>query len=308
LQLTGREKVLEIAQLKTFLAVARHHNLTTAAEELHLSQPAVTRQIQRLEQWCGLPLLERHGRATRLTDAGEVLRAHAEQVLLTVDNCRSVLDDLRAGRRGNLVLGAGLTTVAFTLPGLIQQFKRRWPDIDLAIRTGATQEILQLILEQQIDLGFVTSPVKHPECSVRILFDDRIVLVSDAALPFAGISISLDELSTLPLILYAPSGFRNFVEDALRQVDVTPKVALELDNIEGIKRMVAAGVGYAFVPHSAVQEELGNGRLVEVPVRGLPPLIRQTSLVHLRQSRPSLAFRAFLEILEQRWPHHVEPA
>lgn len=293
---------MEISQLRTFLAVARHRNLTTAAEELHLSQPAVTRQLQRLEQWCATPLLQRQGKTTSLTDAGRVLHACAEQVLQTLDSCQAVLEDLRTGRRGRLVLGAGLTTAAFTLPSLIQLYKKRLPEIELSIRTGATQEILQLVLDQQVDLAFVTSPVRHPQCLVRPLFDDHIVLVSDAGLPFAGISISLPELATLPLILYAPSGFRNFVEDALRHAQVVPKVALELDNMEGIKRMVAAGVGYAFVPRSAVQEELQAGRLAEVPVRGLPPLIRQTSLIRLRQGQPNLAVQAFLEVLSQRWP------
>lgn len=295
---------MEMSQLRTFLAVAKHHSLTAAATELHLSQPAVTRQLQKLEQWCGSPLFARQGKATHLTAAGEVLRSHAEQSLQALENCRFVLEDMRTGRRGSLALGAGLTTAAFSLPSLIQQYKKRLPDIELSISTGATQEILQLILDQQIDLGFVTSPVKHTNCLVRTLYDDHIVLVSDANLPFAGISVSLAALATLPLILYAPSGFRDFVENALRQVQVTPKVALELDSIEGIKRMVAAGVGYAFVPRSAVREELRNGQLAEVPIRGLPSLVRQTSVVRLSNNQPSLAVQVFLEILEQNWPSH----
>jgi DNA-binding transcriptional LysR family regulator len=95
------------------------------------------------------------------------------------------------------------------------------------------------------------------------------------------------------------------VENTLRQAHVTPKVALELDNIEGIKHMVAAGVGYAFVPQSAVQEELHSRRLAEVPVRGLPTLVRQTSVVGLKNERPSLAVQVFLDILEQRWPNRA---
>lgn len=292
---------MEITHLRTFTVVARLRNLTRAAEELHLSQPAVTRQLQRLEQWCNLPLFERRGKTTHLSSAGRVLLTHAQQVLQTLENCERALLDMRSGRRGRLVLGAGLTTAAYTLPSLIQQYKHRLPDIELSIQTGTTQEILQLVLEEQIDLGFVTSPIKHADCEVRPLYEDQIVLVSDASLPFAGISISLTELANLPLILYTPSGFRDFVEKALRQVQVVPKVALELDSIEGIKHMVAADVGYAFVPRSAVSEELLSGRLAEIPVRGLPALLRQTSLVRLRSNTVSPVIEAFLDVLEQHW-------
>ncbi|MGI6357728.1 MAG: LysR substrate-binding domain-containing protein [Bacillota bacterium] len=293
---------MEIAQLKTFLTVARHGNLTKAADILHLSQPTVTRQLQRLELWSGMPLFERQGRRTTLTSAGEILHSYAEQVMQALDSCEAAFLDLRKGRRGRLLLGAGLTTTAFTLPEIIWQYKRKLPDIDLSIRTGTTQEILQLVLERQIDIGFVTSPVKHPDCLVTPLYNDDIVLVSDSTLPLAGISISLEELGSLPLILYAPSGFRSFVEDALHRNGVVPRVALELDSIEGIKRMVQANLGYAFVPRSAVAEQLQAGHLVEVPVRGLPPLSRQTSTIRLRSRTPSVATREFLQALAQRWP------
>ncbi len=293
---------MEITQLRTFLAVAKRGNLTKAALDLHLSQPAVTRQLQRLEQWCGLPLFERQGKTSHLSEAGQALLSHADQIMQTMENCERALSDLRSGGHGRLVLGAGVTTTAYTLPSLIQQYKQRLPNIELSIQTGTTQEILQLVLDRQVDLGFVTSPIKHADCVSRPLYSDRIVLVSDATLPFAGISISLRELAELPLILYTPSGFRDFVENALNQAKVQPKVAMELDNIEGIKRMVAADVGYAFVPRSAVLEELLNGRLAEVPVRGLPALLRQTSLIRLRHavSRPSV--NAFLDVLASHWP------
>lgn len=293
---------MEISHLRTFLAVAKRGNLTRAADDLHLSQPAVSRQLQHLEQSCGLSLFERHGRTSRLSEAGQVLLNHAEQVLQTLENCERALSNLRSGKHGRLILGAGVTTTAYTLPGLIQQYKHRMPEIELSIQTGTTQEILQLVLERQVDLGFVTSPIKHADCVVRPLYSDRIVLVSDASLPFAGISISLAELSDLPLILYTPSGFRDFVENALNQVRVQPKVAMELDNIEGIKRMVAADVGYAFVPRSAVLEELQRGKLAEVPVRGLPELLRQTSMIRLRYTAPSPATEAFLDVLASHWP------
>ncbi len=293
---------MELVRLRTFVAVAKHQSMSAAARELHLSQPAITRQMQALEKAVGLSLLERQGRTTSLTAAGKILLKHAELILQAVDNCTQHLEDLRLGRQGKLALGAGLTTISFTLPPLMQEYKRRFPDIELSIANGTTQEILQLILDRQLDLGFVTSPVDHPDCENRRLFTDQIVLISGSEQKLAGISISLEELAELPLILYGPSGFQDFVRNSLLKVGITPRVAMELDSIEGIKRMVIAGVGHAFVPQSAVLEELSEGYLVTTPVRGLPDLVRQTSLIYLRQDTYSLAMKAFLNIVERRWP------
>lgn len=295
---------MELVRLRTFATVARHQNLSAAAEELHLSQPAITRQMQALEKTVGLPLLERQGRLTLLTPAGKVLLQHTQLILHAVDNCVSHLEDLRLGRRGKLAIGAGLTTISVTLPALIHAYKRQLPDIELSITNGNTQEILQLILERRIDLGFITSPIKHPRCVVRPLFADQIVLISNAEQRFAGISISKEELSDLPLILYGPSGFHDFVEKELLLANITPNVAMELDSIEGIKRMVVAGVGHAFVPRSAVTEELAERRLVETPVRGLANLVRQTSLIFLQQESYNFATETFMDIVERHWPDH----
>lgn len=293
---------MELVRLRTFATVAKRQSISAAAEELHLSQPAITRQMQALEKAVGLPLLERQGRMTLLTPAGKVLLQHAQLILQAVDNCISHLEDLRLGRRGKLAIGAGLTTISFTLPALIQIYKRQLPDIELSITNGTTQDILQLILERRIDLGFITSPIKHPSCIVRPLFADQIVLISNAEQRFAGISISKAELAELPLILYGPSGFHDFLEKELLAAGITPKVAMELDSIEGIKHMVVAGVGHAFVPKSAVLEELAERRLVETPVRGLPNLVRQTSLLFLRQESYNFATETFLDIVERHWP------
>ncbi len=295
---------VELYNLRTFATVAKRQSMSAAAKELHLSQPAVTRQMQGLEKTIGLPLLERQGRITLLTPSGKALLHHANIILQAVDNCLNQLEDLRLGRKGQLAIGAGLTTISFTLPSLIQTYKRQLPDIELSITSGNTQEILQLILDRQIDIGFITSPIRHPNCVVRPLFSDAIVLISNAEQKFAGISISLAELAELPLILYGPSGFHDFVEKALLEVEITPRVAMELDSIEGIKRMVVAGVGSAFVPKSAVLEELAEKRLVETPVRGLPNLVRQTSLLYLRQESSNFATEAFLEVVKRHWPEN----
>lgn len=295
---------MELFRLRTFATVAKRQSISAAAEELHLSQPAITRQMQALEKTIGLRLLERQGRATLLTPTGKVLLHHVQLILQAVDNCTNHLEDLRLGRRGKLAVGAGLTTISFILPTLIQAYKRQLPDIELSITNGTTQEILQLILERRIDLGFITSPIKHPNCIVRPLFDDQIVLISNAEQKLAGISISKAELAELPLILYGPSGFHDFVEKELLAAEITPRVAMELDSIEGIKRMVVAGVGHAFVPKSAVLEELAEKRLVETPVRGLPNLVRQTCLLYLRQESYNFATEIFLDIVQRQWPRN----
>ncbi len=294
---------MELYQLRTFLAVCRHGSLSAAGDELHLSQPAVTRQIQSLEKQVGVRLLDRQGRSVQPTPAGQTLLRFAEQIVQTILACETVMEDLRLGKRGRLSIGAGLTTTAFVLPALIQEYKRRLPAIELSIVTGTTQEILQHVLARRIDLGFVTSPVKHSDCITRALFQDEIILVGDPSQPLAGISIAVSELQSVPLVMYGPSGFRDFLEEELHIAKVEPTIVMELDSIEGIKRMAAAGVGHAFVPRSAAREELQEGKLVEVPVRGFGPLLRETSLLYLRDLTASLPIQGFMEIIDRHWPN-----
>lgn len=293
---------MELFQLQSFVRVAEEGSITRAAEALHLTQPAVTNHVRALERELRAPLFDRTGRGVRLTPAGRALLEYTRRSLGLLDECRQVLMDLREGTFGRLVLGAGVTTSIFHLPGWLREFRETNPGVDVTVRTGRSREIAQLVLEREIDLGIVTSPVEHPDLSVAGLFEEQIVLVTPREHPLAGRAAPAEELEAASLILFrAGTGFRNYLDRSLARAGVRVQVKMESDSVEAIKSFVAVGLGISFLPAASVAAELRAGTLAQAHVAGLPPLQRQTAAVFRTDRYLSAPARGFLGILTARY-------
>lgn len=282
--------------LDSFLIIAATLSISAAAKRLHLTQPAVTKHVRALEEALGVRLLQRTPRGVRLTDAGELLSDYGRRGGALLDECQIALSDLAAGRGGKLTIGAGVTTSISTLPGWLRRYRRRWPRVDIAIRTGSSRVVAELVRAREVDCGFVTSDIERGELVARRLYDEEIVLV-------AGASAGFDErvtLSDVPLIMFPPhAGFRRFLERALAAAGLEAHVKMEIDSVEATKSLIEVGLGGAFLPESAVAAELKKGRLRRLRVRGLPRLRRHTTLIRREDRRPSHALQHFLELLEE---------
>ncbi len=288
---------MELNQLRTFHLAATEHSFSKAAEILHLTQPAVTQQIKNLEAEMGEALFERLGRSLVLTPAGEALLTFAQPMLNLADQALETVRQY-TNERGRLTIGAGSTNTIYRLPNLLQDYHRIYPQVELRIRNGDSELITRLVYENAIDLGLITTSNNLPAIIRTIpLYKDGIWLVAPPNYPSV---ITPTELAAESLILYrAGSGFRRYLEDQFRSYQFTPRVAMELESIEAIIRLVRSGLGLAFLPEVAVTEEIANSFLKTMQVEGWREISRQTHLILRRDKYLSRPIKAFLELVNK---------
>ncbi|MGQ9683671.1 MAG: selenium metabolism-associated LysR family transcriptional regulator [Anaerolineae bacterium] len=290
---------MELRQLRAFVAVVRCASFSRAADELDLTQPAVTAQIQALERELGTMLLERLPRRTMPTQAGEALLTYAEALLNLEAEAGRALAELRGLQAGTLRVGASPTVGTYLLPKMLGKLKGRYPGLRLIAEIEPTHRVAQALETFALDVGLVEAPVSSESLEVRAFVTDELVLVAPAGHPWAQRrSVAVTELAGQPLVVREPgSGTRQLVEERLRALGIEPTISLELGAIEAIKNAVAAGLGLAFISRLAIQTEERLGSLVVVPVEGLD-LGRPFYQLRHRQRHASPAAQAFLELVE----------
>ena len=277
----------------SFLKVAELGSVSRAAQALHLSQPAVSKQLRALEQALACVLLERSGRGVRLTAAGALVARYGRQSEAVFADCRRALADLEAEHGGSLVLAAGATTCIFQRPGWLQRLRRERPNADVTVRTGTSRVVEGLVLQREADLGLVTSPVSERVLQHRVLFREEIVLVTAR-----GPERAPRELESLPLILFPTStGFRAYLDGKLGASRLARLAKMESDSVEAIKSFVASGLGASFLPRSAVARELAARSLRLVVLPGLPKLQRSTTVIRRKDRALNPTAQLFLHIL-----------
>src|SRR3989442_618776 len=173
-----------LAQLEAFTEVARLASVSRAAEALHLTQPALTARLQTLEADLGIDLFVRSRRGMALTDAGRALLPYAQRAIGQVLDGRKAVEQLRTGKVGELLIGAAPAVSTYLLPGLLKSFQSTHPHVRIGVRTGHTEEVLEMVLRHEVDLG-VGRPVRHPDAALIPVFDDELILVAAADHPVA---------------------------------------------------------------------------------------------------------------------------
>jgi len=297
---------VDIQELEAFWWIAQTGSFNRAAERLYLTQPSVTARIQALEKELGQSLFERKPRGVRLTDAGRVLLPHAERVLADIRKAHRAVAELESASGGTLSLGSALTTSTYTLPNILAQFKAAYPLIEVTVRTGRSQQIQQLVLDDTVQLGLVHSPLaSHADIVAVPLYEEPIVLVVHPDHSLANHpQVTMEQLAAEPFITSdRASGYWALVEQFWAGAGLVPRVTMELDSIEATKRMVMCGLGLAMLPEGTVDHELQTGQLVIVPVAESSHLNRHTILIHRRGKVWSGISRAFLEVLGQVYPN-----
>lgn len=293
---------MDLGQLAAFAEIARRGNLSRAAETLYVTQPAVSARVQRLERELGSILFVRTGRGMRLTATGRAFLPFAERALDAVSTGRVAVAELEQGSAGELSIGAAPAVSTYVLPPLLKAFVDRHPNVHLSVRTGHSEEVLELVLRDQVQLGIVRA-LRHPEVRTTPLYDDQLVLVAHPSDPFAVRGeIRLEELAEAQLVLFdRTSSYHQLTSAFFREAGVIPRGVLELDNIEATKKMVQQGLGVALVPEAAVAAELADGSLEAVTIADARPVRRQIVAIRRRDagSGPA-AVRDFIALLEER--------
>jgi DNA-binding transcriptional LysR family regulator len=283
--------------LKTFLAVARCGSLSQAARELFLSQPAVSKQIRKLEAQHKATLLRRHERGVELTPAGRLLADYAAQIAGLEAQAAEELAALGGELAGRLRLGATLTLGEYVLPPIIGRFKAAHPAIEILLEVENTVRVVEHVVAGVYDAGLIEGPAQHHLARFEKLADDELLVVAAADHRLVGRQrVELAELAAEGWILREPgSGTRAVFEEALRAAGCDPQrleLLMQLGSTQAIKNLVAHRVGLSALSQWTVREELADGRLTALAVPALD-LHRTFRWVLAHGSRPSLPLRRF---------------
>lgn len=290
---------MDFGQLEAFVQVASHRSFSRAAEVLQLTQPSITARIQALERELGEGLFDRGGRSVRLTDAGAVFLPYAERLLQGLQEARDSVEEVRTVQAGSLRLGSALTISTYVLPRLLHAFRSRYPGVEVIVRTGRSEQVLAMLLNDEVQVGLVRSLV-HPEAATIDLYADEVILVTNLRHPFtASRRARIKEVAAQSVILFdRGSSYYGLINSFFRQAGVVPNVAMELDSMEATKRMVEEGLGIALLPRVCLDRELKLGVLVEVTITDMPSPSRQIALIYRKSRKRTRTIQAFLEVLQ----------
>jgi len=285
-------------QLTIFEAVARHRSYTRAAQELHLTQPAVSAQVRDLERALGAPFFERVGRQISLTNAGQELHAYARRILNLVEETRTAMEELRGLGRGHVTLAAVSTAGAYVVPPLLGAFRARHPGIFISLEVTNRATVHRRLADNDVDLTVMGRPPESIPHVAQPFLSDQFVVVAAPGSPLARLRrLPPERLAREPFVMREPgSGTRLLAEDFFRAHGITAQITLELGNSSAVKEAVAAGLGIAILSRHALSQELALRRLALLDVQGFP-LSRQWYVVHREGKRLSHAARAFMEFL-----------
>jgi len=259
-------------RLKVFHATARHLSFSKAAEELFISQPAVSKHVQALEQQYQTKLFFRQGGRISLTPHGEVLLKHAEDIFTLYRKLQYDMNQLINKNGGILRLGASTTLTQYILPKVLAQFHQQYPDIKLNLINGNTQQIETAFIQKEIDLGIIEGRSKNTELKYQSFLKDEIVLVTQSKHPLAQKGeVSLAELRTIPLAIREfGSGTLQVIKYYLKSPSMNLSdlnIQIQLGSTEGIKTYLKNTSCFAFLSLNSILEELNQGifSVIEFP-------------------------------------------
>src|SRR5690349_11691019 len=272
-----------LRQLRVFESAARHLSLTRAAEELHLTPPAVSIQVRQLEGHAHAELFERAGRGLKLTQAGAEVLARAREILGQIQAAEEAVAGL-ATLEGGLLDVAVINAGDYFFPWLIAAFRERHPRIRVRLSVGNRDELLERLARHEVDLAVMSQPPADPRFAARPFAPHPHVIVAAPAHPLVGKrKLPIERIAREPLITREPgSATRLAMEQAFHDAGVVPHVEMEIASNETVKQAVAAGFGLGFLSAHAVHQELLLGRLAVLAVKGFP-VMRQWFVVHLRE-------------------------
>lgn len=294
-------------RLQVFHSVARFLSFTKAAESLYMTQPAVTFQIRQLEEHFNTRLFDRtHNRIT-LTDAGKRVFEYADKIAQIYVEMESAVREITGDVNGVLIIGASTTIAEYMLPGLLGDFKQKYPDVNIRLRVSNTDGIVSMVENNMIDLGVVEAPVANKNLVVELCRLDRLVCVVPPNHPLAKeTKVSIKRMLEFPYICREEgSGTREVILEYLNEVGMSTTdlhVIMELGSPEAIKGAVEAGIGITILSRATLNKELRLGTLVAVDLD--PTLERPFSFVHQKQKFRQHGVQKLLSFAQQYCQDH----
>lgn len=290
---------MTIRQLQYFLRIVELRSFSKAAAYLHVAQPALGLQIRKLEEELGIKLLERHSRGVTPTEAGLLLREHAQIILRQLERARLSVTDLAGPPRGKVAVGLTPTLNLILATELVERCRKEYPEVALAIVDAMSEDLMEWVENDRLDLAFSYNPSAVQGLVCEPLLIEDLCLIGPAADHAAAErdTAALKELADLPMILPSvTSGLRSLVEAEAHAKGFELKVVLEIDSVTAMKEMVVNGVGCCILPLGSVKREVDDGRLTARRFEK-PALSRQMYLAYSAKRPASKATAAVREVM-----------
>ncbi len=290
---------MDFYQLLYFKKVAETKSLSRAAEELLITQPAISKQMKALEDELGGRLLDRIGKKVFLTRTGEVLLLHSDRILRLLEEAKTAVRDMSEECSGELVIGTSDHISLHRLPRMLKAYITAFPKVDLILRCHRSETVLDMVSKNLVDIGVITLPQVSANLISRVIWKDPMSLVLPRGHPLAGLKkIKLKDIIPYGMILpEAGTTTRRNIDFAFMKKKLIPKVAMEVAYIETIKGLVKVGLGVSVLPDKAVENEVMSGELAKATLVDAN-FSRDLGVVYLKDkflSRPAVEFLKFLE-------------
>ena len=291
---------MNLNQLKVFYLVVRRGSLTAAAADLNITQPAITKAIQRFQDHYAVRLVERSGGRWVLTAAGKALFRIAERLFKLETQAESCIRGFQEHGDRHLRIHASETFGGYYLPDLIHRFRRRHADITVSVDIMPSERIAETTASLENDIGFLSYPIRRQGLMLREVFEERLVLIAAPVHSLAHRSIlAPEELEGHAIIMHEQgSAVRRAMDELVGRNRLASPTYLELSNNEAIKRAVAAGTGIALISERAAAEEIRTGRL-KVLRLSRPPILRRFYMVRPKGRPVSRPLNLLMELVEQ---------
>ena len=286
-----------LRQLQVFEKVASHLNYSRAAEELYLSQPAVSMQIKQLEGHIGLPLFEQMGKKIFLTEAGRELFHYSRSIAQQLAEMEALFDEMKGLGQGKLTLSVVNTANYFT-PQLLAKFCQQHPNINVILHVANRDAVLKQLADNSTDLAIMGRPPDGLDVSAESFLENPLVVIAAPDHPLARLKhVKFAQLAQEKFLSReSGSGTRSAMERIFAQHHIQPRISMEMETNEAIKQAVQAGMGLGILSQHSIELELETKRLVMLNVEHFP-LLRHWFVVHRSNKRltsAALAFKAFL--------------
>lgn len=286
---------MNLNQLKIFYLAAKNGNLSLAARELFITQPAVTKGIQRLQEFYDMKFVDHIGKKLVLTDAGEVLFEIAEKIFELENQAEESIRDFQQRKRGHIRILSSESFGDYYLPRIIIPFSKAYPLVRITMNILPTEQVVQNTVTLNDDLGFISYPVQHKKLLVREVLEDQLVIITPTDHPLTRKKLlEPGDLANQHIIMHETgSAPRKAIDEYIRKNNLTVKIPLEVSSNRAIKRAVEEGIGIALISRKVAREEIQTGRLAAIPLSS-PSMTRKYYLVHHKDKYLSESLQSFI--------------
>jgi DNA-binding transcriptional LysR family regulator len=286
---------MNLNQLKIFYMAVKNGNLSLAARELFITQPAVTKGIQRLQEFYDMKFVDHIGKKLVLTDAGEVLYEIAEKIFELENQAEESIRDFQQRKRGHIRILSSESFGDYYLPRMIIPYSKSYPLVRITMSILPTEQVVNHTAILNNDLGFISYPVEHDKLLVKEVLKDQLVIIAPLNHPLTcKEKLAPDDLAGQLLIMHEKgSAPRNAIEEYIRKNNLSVKIPLELSSNRAIKRAVEEGIGIALISRKVALEEIEAGRLMAIPLSD-PSMTRKYFMIHHKDKYLSESLQNFI--------------